>query len=44
MSDTLSKIEKRTAYTLLLPAVFLVFSIILFLFLQIFGLALKKLV
>ena len=30
MSDTLSKIEKRTAYTLLLPAVFLVFSIILF--------------
>jgi len=30
MSDTLSKIEKRTAYTLILPAVFLVFSIILF--------------
>ena len=30
MSATLSKIEKRTAYTLLLPAVFLVFSIILF--------------
>ncbi len=30
MSNTLSKIEKRTAYTLLLPAVFLVFSIILF--------------
>ena len=30
MSDTLSKIEKRTAYILLLPAVFLVFSIILF--------------
>ena len=30
MSDTLSKIEKRTAYVLLLPAVFLVFSIILF--------------
>ena len=30
MSETLSKIEKRTAYTLLLPAVFLVFSIILF--------------
>ena len=30
MSDALSKIEKRTAYTLLLPAVFLVFSIILF--------------
>ena len=30
MSDTLSKIEKTTAYILLLPAVFLVFSIILF--------------
>ena len=30
MSDTLSKIEKRTAYILLLPAVILVFSIILF--------------
>ena len=30
MSDTLSKIEKRTAYILILPAVFLVFSIILF--------------
>ena len=30
MSDTLSKIEKRTAYTLLLPAVFLVFAIVLF--------------
>ncbi len=30
MSDKLSKIEKRTAYILLLPAVFLVFSIILF--------------
>ena len=26
MTDTLSKIEKRTAYTLLLPAVFLVFA------------------
>ena len=30
MTDTLSKIEKRTAYTLLLPAVFLVFAIVLF--------------
>ena len=30
MKDTLSKIEKRTAYTLLLPAVFLVFAIVLF--------------
>ena len=30
MSDTLSKIEKRTAYTLLLPAVFLVLAIVLF--------------
>ena len=30
MSTTLSKIEKKTAYTLLLPAVCLVFSIILF--------------
>ena len=30
MSTTLSKIEKRTAYTLLLPAVCLVFIIILF--------------
>ncbi len=30
MTDALSKIEKRTAYILLLPAVFLVFSIILF--------------
>ena len=30
MSDTLSKIEKRTAYTLLLPAVLLVFAIVLF--------------
>ena len=30
MSSSLSKIEKRTAYTLLLPAVFLVFAIILF--------------
>ena len=30
MSSTLSKIEKRTAYTLLLPAVCLVFAIILF--------------
>ena len=30
MSATLSKIEKRTAYTLLLPAVCLVFTIILF--------------
>ena len=30
MSTSLSKIEKRTAYTLLLPAVFLVFTIILF--------------
>ena len=30
MNDTLSKIEKRTAYTLLLPAVFLVFAIVLF--------------
>ena len=30
MSSTLSKIEKRRAYTLLLPAVFLVFAIVLF--------------
>ena len=30
MSATLSKIEKKTAYTLLLPAVCLVFAIILF--------------
>tara|TARA_B100000700_G_scaffold215867_2_gene237314 strand:- start:2389 stop:3648 length:1260 start_codon:yes stop_codon:yes gene_type:complete len=30
MSDTLTKIEKRTAYTLLLPAVLLVFAIVLF--------------
>ena len=30
MSTTLSKIEKKTAYTLLLPAVFLVFAIVLF--------------
>ena len=30
MSTTLSKIEKRTAYTLLLPAVFFVFAIVLF--------------
>ena len=30
MTDTLSKIEKSTAYTLLLPAVFLVFAIVLF--------------
>ncbi len=30
MSDTLSKIEKKTAYTLLLPAVCLVFAIVLF--------------
>ena len=30
MSTTLSKIEKRTAYTLLLPAVCLVFAIVLF--------------
>ncbi len=30
MSDTLTKIEKRTAYTLLLPAVCLVFAIVLF--------------
>ena len=30
MSATLSKIEKRTAYTLLLPAVCLVFAIVLF--------------
>ena len=30
MTDTLLKIEKRTAYTLLLPAVFLVFAIVLF--------------
>ena len=30
MSDTLSKIEKRTAYTLVLPAVLLVFAIVLF--------------
>ena len=30
MSATLSKIVKRTAYTLLLPAVFLVFAIVLF--------------
>ena len=30
MSDTLSKLEKRTAYTLVLPAVLLVFAIVLF--------------
>ena len=30
MSDQLSKIEKRTAYILTLPAVFLVFAIVLF--------------
>ena len=30
MSVTLSKLEKRTAYTLLLPAVCLVFAIVLF--------------
>ena len=30
MSTTLSKIEKRTAYTLLLPAICLIFAIILF--------------
>ena len=30
MTDALSKIEKRTAYILLLPAVFLVFAIVLF--------------
>ena len=30
MSITLSKLEKRTAYTLLLPAVCLVFAIVLF--------------
>ncbi len=30
MSNTLAKIEKRTAYTLLLPAVCLVFAIVLF--------------
>ena len=30
MSTTLSKIEKRTAYTLLMPAVCLVFAIVLF--------------
>ena len=30
MSTLLSKIEKRTAYTLLLPAVFVVFAIVLF--------------
>ena len=30
MNDTLSKIEKRTAYILTLPAVCLVFAIILF--------------
>ena len=30
MSTTLSKLEKRTAYTLILPAVCLVFAIILF--------------
>ena len=29
MSATLSKIEKRTAYTLLLPAVILVFAIVI---------------
>ena len=30
MADKLSKIEKRTAYALILPAILLVFSIILF--------------
>ena len=30
MSNTLSKLEKRTAYTLVLPAVLLVFAIVLF--------------
>ena len=30
MSDSLSKLEKRTAYTLILPAVLLVFAIVLF--------------
>ena len=30
MSDSLSKLEKRTAYTLVLPAVLLVFAIVLF--------------
>ena len=30
MSKTLSKLEKRTAYTLVLPAVLLVFAIVLF--------------
>ena len=30
MSDSLAKLEKRTAYTLVLPAVLLVFAIILF--------------
>ena len=30
MSTTLSKLEKKTAYTLLLPAVCLVFAIIIF--------------
>ena len=30
MNDTLAKTEKRTAYILTLPAVFLVFAIVLF--------------
>ena len=30
MSNSLSKLEKRTAYTLVLPAVLLVFAIVLF--------------
>ena len=30
MNDSLSKLEKRTAYTLVLPAVLLVFAIVLF--------------
>ena len=30
MSNTLLKLEKRTAYTLVLPAVLLVFAIVLF--------------
>jgi len=30
MSDSLTKLEKRTAYTLVLPAVLLVFAIVLF--------------
>jgi hypothetical protein len=44
MNDTLANTEKKTAYILTLPAVLLVFSIILFPnFCKIYGLVLKKL-